>query len=334
MTEWNKELEKKILRKSRFTLTMRILRIFLLGMLVFGIYTILLNSLTEHFQLGAENDFYTKLALDWKVPNVRGTFDFEEEAMSLLGTKKISYSLVKKVGKADVVIGEANVTKRLSASNSFIDYQIPGREQLNDFNFFYPEDPRNGKKLVANAEPEVWETLEMLHEGTVGELAFSTNHFMEPEELIQTLESYDVDILWMPLYTGEFVDFEPGGYGTSGEDLSVQDGIGITGTWSTSDDYLSKMKTNGLDRSSMAESKKSMMENMETLLTEKSSAYTEQFLGLSHLKARSDYLKKNGFTVYGAVITGPVKELLKLENEEMIQGEQLGEVELWNWENS
>lgn len=32
MTEWNKDLEKKILRKSRFTLTLRILR-FLLAIL-------------------------------------------------------------------------------------------------------------------------------------------------------------------------------------------------------------------------------------------------------------------------------------------------------------
>ena len=42
---------------------------------------------------------------------------------------------------------------------------------------------------------------------------------------------------------------------------------------------------------------------------------------------------ENGFTVYEAVVTGPVKELLKLADEEKIQGEQLGEVELWNWEN-
>ena len=331
MTDWNNEMEKKILKKSRFTLTVRIVRIFLLGILVYGVYAIILNVTADRFQIAEENDFYTKLALDWKVPNVRGTFNFEEEGISLLGTTKISYPLVKKVGKADIVIGEADVTKRLSNTNSFIEYHTPGKEQLNDFSFYYPEDPRDGKKLLANPEPDVWQTLEMLHEGTVGELALSTARFMEPEELIEKLEPYDVDILWMQLHTGEYTDFQPGGSGGGSEDLAVYDGIGLAGTRTTSNDYMSSLLTYELDPSSIAESKGAMLDNMDKLLSEKSSDYIEFFLGLSNLNARYDYIKENGFTVYGAVVTGPVKELLKLQDDEVVRGEQLGDVELWNW---
>ena len=43
-------------------------------------------------------------------------------------------------------------------------------------------------------------------------------------------------------------------------------------------------------------------------------------------------IQDEGFTAYGAVVTGPVKELLKLKELETIQGVQLGEVELWNWD--
>lgn len=72
---------------------------------------------------------------------------------------------------------------------------------------------------------------------------------------------------------------------------------------------------------------------MKKLLAEKPVSYYETFLGLNHLNERYKFLEENGFITYGAVVTGPVKELLKLRDVEGVQGEQLGEVELWNWEN-
>ncbi|WP_084221770.1 MULTISPECIES: anti sigma factor C-terminal domain-containing protein [Mesobacillus] len=38
-----------------------------------------------------------------------------------------------------------------------------------------------------------------------------------------------------------------------------------------------------------------------------------------------------GFQVYGAVVTGPVKELLKLKENRQIQGANLGDMTYWNW---
>lgn len=40
----------------------------------------------------------------------------------------------------------------------------------------------------------------MLPEGTVAEMAFSTTEFMKPEELLASLQDYDLYVLWMPLY--------------------------------------------------------------------------------------------------------------------------------------
>ncbi len=318
MTEWNKEMEKKILKKSRFTLTIRILRL-------------LLNFVSDKLNMAKENEFYTKLALDWQVPNLRGNFDFQEEKTTPLGTKKLSYPLIKQVGKATIMMGEAEVTKRLLNSNSTIQYNLPGKERINDFSFFYPDDPDSGEKLSAGAQTGVWETLEMLHEGTVAELAFSTDRFMSPEELLKTLSSYDVDVLWMPLRSGEFEDFSTASTMSEGS-LSVFNTIGLTGGRTIDEDFYTDSLAYSINQASVEESKKIMLQNMEKLLAEKPSSYYEGFLSLGHLEERYNYLKENGFVVYGAVVTGPVKELLKLQDEEMIRGEQLGEVELWNWE--
>ncbi len=118
---------------------------------------------------------------------------------------------------------------------------------------------------------------------------------------------------------------------TSGEDfLMVNNIIGLTGGMEHEDDFLGLSKYGLSDEEQITISEQLMLKNMEELL-DKSESYYELFLGLRHLEERYQYLKDEGFIVYGAVVTGPVKELLKLQDLSFIQGEQLGEVELWNW---
>ncbi|MFC5604560.1 anti-sigma factor [Sporosarcina koreensis] len=330
MTEWNKDLEKRILKKSRFTLTFRILRIMLLVLLIYSGYKVSMNFVADKLNIANENAYYSKLAIEWTVPNVRADFNFEEEEMTLLGTKKLSYNLIKKVGNNDKVIGKAFVTKRLT-NPSTISFSQPGQKQLNEFSFSLPIDPRTGKKLEGNTWPNVWETLTMLPEGTVGEMAFSTTSFMEAKQLIELLENYDLHVLWMPLYTGEFVNYEPG-WTSSGNKLLMVPHFGLSGGNDRNENFHEQSIITRLTQESLSESEQLMLKNMEELLS-KSPSYYEQFLRLGYLPQKYQYLKENGFTVYGAVVTGPVKELLKLQDVSYIQGEQLGEVELWNWQS-
>ncbi|WP_060206256.1 anti-sigma factor [Sporosarcina koreensis] len=331
MTESNKELKKRILRKSRFTLTYRILRIMLIVFLLYCVYVFSINFIDQKLNVANEHAYYSKLAIEWTIPNVRGDFNFEEEEMTMFGTKKLSYNLIKKVGNDDKVIGEANVTKRLK-NPSFISFSHPGKQQLNEFSFSLPIDPRNGKKLDGNAWPNVWDTLSMLPEGTVGEMAFSTNSFMESKQLIDLLDKYDLHVLWMPLYTSEFVNYEPYWSSSSNKSLMVPH-FGLSGGNDRNEYFHESSVITRLTQDTLRESEQLMLKNMEELLT-KSSSYYEQFLGLGHFEQKYQYLKENGFTVYGAVVTGPVKELLKLQDASFIQGEQLGEVELWNWQSN
>lgn len=331
MTEWNKDLEKSILKKSKFTLTLRILRILLMILFIYAIYMMGINLLSEKLNVGKENHYFSSLALEWTVPNVRGGFDLKEEETTMFGTKRFSYHLLKQVGTKEILVGEAHVTKRLSSIFSNITYSHPGLQQLNEFSFSLPIDPRTKEKLEANTSPHVWDSLEKLPVGTVAEMAFSTTDFMEAEQLIKNLSEYDLHVSWMPLYTGEFVDYKPSGWGSGGNSLMINDILGLTGGFTHDGDHHLSIRVSWLNEETVKDSKQYMLHNMEELLN-KSESYYEQFLRLRHLKEKYRYLKEEGFTVYGAVVTGPVKELLKLKDAPFVQGEQLGEVELWNWE--
>lgn len=50
-----------------------------------------------------------------------------------------------------------------------------------------------------------------------------------------------------------------------------------------------------------------------------------------NLSERIHYLENNGFQHYGVVITGPTKEILKLEKEKWAGNIIIDEVEFWNW---
>lgn len=333
MTERYEELEKRILKNPKNTLSFRIIRIFLIIVVSYIVYMVIANIVAEKLAVGEENMYYASLALEWTVPNVRGDFNFKEKEINAFGTTSLSYNLLRKVGSEDVVIGEANVKKRLFNGHSNITYSHPGLQRLNQFSFSLPEDPRTNEKLGANTSPHVWETLEMLPEGTVGELAFSTTSFMEPEQLIEKLQDYDIQILWMPLYAGEFVNYDPYSWSQAPNLIIVSNVIGLTGGMDHDDRYNQSLRIINLGDTSIMESKQLMLNNMEKLL-QKSKSYYENFLGLGHLEEKYEYLVKEGFIVYGAVVTGPVKELLKLKDASFLQGEQLGEVELWNWEKN
>ncbi|WP_195891534.1 anti sigma factor C-terminal domain-containing protein [Oceanobacillus kimchii] len=57
--------------------------------------------------------------------------------------------------------------------------------------------------------------------------------------------------------------------------------------------------------------RKQSIKKYRTLLDQSESYYTI-FLDLKHLQTQYQYIKKEGFITYGAVVTGPVKELKNL----------------------
>ncbi len=49
------------------------------------------------------------------------------------------------------------------------------------------------------------------------------------------------------------------------------------------------------------------------------------------LSDRLMYVEEHGVHTYGVVVTGPTKELLRLQENEQVHYVRLGDVDLWNW---
>lgn len=343
MIEWSQEKEKKILQKYRFTLTFRILRLLLLCAVIYSLYILSVSIIFEKTRPDRKHIYNSLMALEWQQPNIKGQYSGSSAEITPLLTQKFSYPLVKQVGKENVMVGEMSLDKKifntsssmkmnLTSKNSSSSSSLKSTNEFDKFSFNLPEDPRTGKVTSSQINNGVWKTLEKLPEGTVAELAFSTTTFMEPKKLTKMLEPYDVEVVWMPIYTGEFKSFDAFPTGEGSVNLTIYDSFGLSGGLKVSDDYskiwVGQNLTNGV-----RDSQRVMLENMEKLLNNEKKSYIEDFLGLSYLQERYDYLKKNGFQAYGAVVTGPTKELLKLKNIEGVSNQKLGDVELWNWDN-
>jgi hypothetical protein len=335
LSEWTKDKEKKVLVKYRFLLTARIIRVLLIIGFLYVIYMVALSIGYDQSKLSARHSHNMNLAIDWTQAGVYGEFDaFPDSEISPLLTQEISIPLYRTIGKEESPIGTMTLNKRLFTPFSSKETEFFRPVDQKRFQFYLPENPETGKSHSLNNEmEEVWEPLEMVHEGTVADLAFSTNQYFEPEELLRLLESYDLDVLWMPLYAGELKEIEDIPYSVAGGTYMTVDTLGLSRAREVSDDYMSFSELY-LRSDRIQEIQKIMLKNMENLIEEESNTYLEQILGLRFLEERHDYLDANGFQVYGAVVTGPVKELLKLKELDEIQAVQLGEFDYWNWEKT
>ncbi|WP_168412984.1 anti-sigma factor [Bacillus salacetis] len=330
MSDWDEGLENKIMKNYRFKFTARIIKVITAIFLLYAFYMMGVNIIADSMKWDRKHLYNISLMLDWKFPNVKTPMDPPVSAMDGLWTQRMEVPLYEQVGKEDYSTGSINMKKGLLPGSSQLQYEWETDTSNDYFGFYLPENPNSGKKYSPHESDSAWTTLEKVHEGTVAELAFSTTEFMKPIELQKTLENYDIQVLWMPLYTGEMKEFKAG-YGSSGNDMQLTGVYGLSSGREHDKDYMSQSQML-LDSRHMGDLQDAMLDSMKNMLEKESERYYDSFLGLDHLQERYDYLKKEGFAVYGAVVTGPVKELLKLKEIEGIHGVQVGSMEYWNWD--
>lgn len=335
---WNEEKAEKIIEKykNRFSLrlTFKIIRVLVAIFILYIIYMIPLSILYYESSIGDKTEFYQELAVDWTIPglSIDATSSTYNEITPFL-TQKIEFPLVKRIGSEDYVVSQLNLRKTFFTSFTQVEIEksFPYNSLESGFNFYLPYNPSSGNKLVGNESLGVWDTLEKIHEGNVAELAFSTDEYYSPTEIVQLLSLYDLDIIWMPVYMGEIKQFSEGGWsGGGGDSISLGQPWGLSGARLTDAKFNSRSVTRILDLSSVKASQQTMLDNMNMML-DKNKKLAETLLGTSFLQERFDCLNEQGFQAYGAVVTGPVKELLKLEEVKEIHSEQLGEITYWNW---
>ncbi|WP_181350310.1 anti-sigma factor [Thalassobacillus sp. CUG 92003] len=329
MTEWTEAKEKRILWKYRFSLTFRVIRILLGIFLLYVLYNASIHLFYDYSNSGEKNAYYAKLAIEWKYPALQTDFHNPPADITPLLTQSLEIPVSRKVGAEAENVGMADIHKTIFPWFSSQSMEFFEHNQQGPFTFYLPENPRNGEPATFIDSDQVWERLDKVHEGTVADLAFSTKSFHTPEEMSELLAGYDVDIEWMALYTGELSDFEIG-YSQSGGALMVN-GIGLSAGREIDKQTYQSGATYPLSQKNIGQSKDLMLANMKNIL-DKGMPYYKHFLELPHLQERYTYMNEHGFDVYGAVVTGPVEELLKLREESQLHGVSLGELEYWNWD--
>jgi hypothetical protein len=169
----------------------------------------------------------------------------------------------------------------------------------------------------------VWNALGLLSEGTVSEMAVSFDTTYSTNEIKDLLKDYDLDITWYAVYTGleDKID--------AGTPL-----FAFHGVWGFADSSYSTPSNTTINLDEVI-GEKYFLDNMQ-FLTENQKIIKKIYRGNPtqlRLDERYNYLQNNGIKVYGVVVTGPSKELLKLRDLSFIQHPALGDVALYNWFN-
>lgn len=336
--------QRRILMRARYKNRIGTAGFLLLLMAVLSIAGSFLSSL--YFNWGGENSrlYRTQktaaLLTEFTFPNVTMPLSFApHHFFSRAGWGHSSveikpyfvamgnYALQKQVGKDSKVIGHLNVnqlfssvlTRRQWADGSYQHY----------FYFYYPDqlsDLSDNGRYIAEAGEDIWQALDILPEGTVAEMALSFREVYSIDQVKDMLDEFDLDITWYALATGT--------EGTSRdhrEPLSTNDGA-----WGMPDLPLHMLSQNStVSDEDIALREEYFLESMKFLVANEKIA-RRVYQGNPQkllLEQRYQYIKDNGIQVYGVVVTGPTKELLKLQNLESVHSPALGDVGLWNWFN-
>ncbi len=271
------------------------------------IFIYMIGGVLSAFYFQANNDKRLKeirdvpsLALEATIPNSRvmggGT------SVEAFFRTNSQFDLVKTIGKKEMPLGTIETSSFLSSLNITNQSWVNMHYQPN-IHFVHPKIKQGD--YLKEASKKVWDILAKVHEGTVAEVAISFDKPYTLQELEPLLygvfeaQELPPTPVWYALDTGQERINE--------EDfiLSVDEFIGFPEHIGFLDDETENLKT--LNKVAMLPA------------------------GQLNLDKRYKYVKDNGVKVYGIVITGPSKELLKLQNSPHVRYATLGDIEVWNW---
>lgn len=240
----------------------------------------------------------------------------------------INDELRKQIGNGYKSIGE------LKASLFFGLPNVDISNEMNSNTFFiYPEQQKR-------FQPEDgFKRLEKLPEGTVSELYVSFSNYVSTEEALKLFEGKNMLPVWFAVDTGfdrkniDMID-QPLGFPYNGFNLLKNEKViskEKTGNW------ISGTETEGSENLSFAlygDASKRNKEFQDVLVLMNSNPLLSQsviHMSKNTMKEKTNYIEKNGVRIYGVVVTGPSKELLKLQKEKWVGKSILGDVDFWNW---
>jgi hypothetical protein len=242
-------------------------------------------------------------------------------------TQKKTLNVYKDVGEWQVIVGELHAKKRLGGE---LTYAIEERgPYLNgdERNPFYLQSALlEGRKFTDSSHPNgVMNQLEKLEDGNVAELFFSLRTLKSPEEVLELLSDYDVKATSMAVFAGELKEFKLGNYSSSSAGHTIPHLTLRPKVQFSDNHFLSSWHTFFSLDAGITDHEQQLIADVEWMTN------NIKYNGVDDDKHRLAYLKKNGVQVYGATVTGPVRELEKLKEEQEFWEFRLGRIEVWNW---
>jgi len=329
----NDKKQKKILRrgkwKARFQTALLALSLFIIFTIFSGIFTTIyytwgkpdrievLRSIIDH-TLTVTNPY----------GYLGGTSTNTKAYFGLEATRDLS----KMVGHDRVEVGELKIDFLFSLM-AIPEEQKYGRVSQDRPAFTYPG---TGSRGMSD-----WDQLEELPDGTVVSAYVSFTELLETTVVIESFEGKNMDLLWLAVDTGteskfptEGIIFEPIGFPSfpiwHDDDFIVTDRKEEKGSWFGGKVISEGATSPEYEEGDQAVLQKQFLKTLAFLEKHENTANKLVFGGLD-LEERIDYLNDNGFHHYGAVITGPTKEILQLREEEWVAELEVDEVAFWNW---
>ncbi len=239
--------------------------------------------------------------------------------------------LRKEIGSESVDAGE------IQMSFFFNQVRYPERRMLLDSDNTWPfRYPTSSHPMDSE-----WGKLDKLPEGTVAESFLSFKQFFSTGEVLKKFADKNMNPVWFVVDTG-FDD--PEAHRSASIIGFPYQPLWHAGDWTVTNQTYKKI---GLFNKVVASSasaptveaygsadlrNENFIKTLELLRNYEEIANRAALAGDLRIAERIDYLNKHGVRIYGIVVTGPSKEILKLREEDWIAGMRLGEVRLWNWE--
>lgn len=330
----NYKNESKIIRKSkwkaRFHNALTVICMFFIFTIITGIITSSFYSIGEPNRSEMYRDVIeSTIAITQPNVYLRST---NSDAGAYF-TLDIEGELQKKVGGEYIKAG--NIEKKfLLGKTGYGGIKYTLDKEYNSQLFIYPNISDG---IIIDSD---WHKLDKLPEGTVAEAYISFDKFYETDEILKKFKNKEVEVLWFAVDTGyddkDLGIYEPIGFPS--HPIWHHDDMILESREEQKGKFLSKVVSESRSSPSIEQygsgdvRNENFIKTLELLKEYDSIAKNVGSFWRLDIERRLEYIYNNGVKIYGMVITGPSKEILKLKEEEWIKGVKLGEVRLWNWE--
>jgi hypothetical protein len=323
--------EKVIIRKgkwkARITNTWTVLSVLLLITIVSSFMTSLFFGIGEPNRMDTYRDVVSSTIAVTR-PNVDVNLSSNVHTFFSID---VNGKMKKKIGSSYESIGEFSMPFLLGKPGNHTISWLDDR--MADTIHFY--EPKTKRSEVEDSEE--WNILEKLPEGTVAEVFLSFEQLFTTDELLKKFEHQNMEPVWFAADVGIEADSgdDPVGFPSTPiwhhddwiVDSYTEEKTGFFGKVITKTSSTPSVDPNGDGKLR----EENFLQTLKLMQTYRS--ITKQIAPSFKIDEAIDYLETNGVKLYGAVVTGPTKELLKLQEEPWVKTVRVGEVRLWNWDD-